>query len=124
MNSLPSTFGMHEMEVAAETILRKISECRLSLPPGYYLPISLSDFQTEHEMVGFLELIYGGFMTKQSPGPDPLYHLYTYNGQFVPTREFFDRVESRTGAAKASCGENMKLRSAKRRTTSAKRKSN
>lgn len=52
--SLSSVFGMHEMEIAAEVIL-KIQEGR---EEGTYRPLYVSSFSTEQAQTGFIELIY------------------------------------------------------------------
>lgn len=101
---LMSTFGMHEMEKAAKTILKRQEGKTF----GFFSPMYIDSFETEEEKTGFIELVYGGFMGKQSPREDC--NVYTYNGGFVPNEKFFNRIQNRTGASRETAQTNVSLR--------------
>lgn len=51
-----------------------------------------------------------GFMEKQAPRADM--NVYTYNGGFVPNKEFFNRIQNRVGSKRETASVNVALRHA------------
>jgi len=91
-NATQGKFGMFEMECAAYTILAHQKKTKRDIK-GPYSPIGVIHFESDGQITGFLELIYGGFLGKQSQGDfESQYNNYTYNGNFVPTKEFIARL--------------------------------
>jgi len=99
---------MFEMEKAARVILLKQINIRSD---GMFIPMYLEDFSTSEEKVGFIELVFGGFMGKQGPCKPP-FNGYTYNGGFVPNEKFFNRIQNRTGAKREIASVNVEMRQA------------
>ena len=103
---LRGTFGMHEMEKAAEVIVSRQAGKII----GEFSPMYVESFDTPEERTGFIELVYGGFMGKQESRPDM--NVYTYNGGFVPNEKFFNRIQNRTGKDRSDRLANLTLRHA------------
>jgi hypothetical protein len=72
------TFGMYEMEMAANKI---IYICRNS-EARWAQRFSILDMESEHERIGFTELLYSGWLEHG-----------TYNGEFYSSKSFIKRVE-------------------------------
>ena len=74
---LSNTFGMTEMELAAERILKICSTCKEQR-------FSITSFIDEYEMDGFVELIHNGWLEHG-----------TYNGEFYMSDSFIERIKSK-----------------------------
>lgn len=81
-------FGMVEMEMAAEVIVKKIqihNEIKKKQETQYSVtPIYLSDFKNDKEQIGFLHLIEYGYLRR-----------FVYNGEFTITAKFAKRIAQR-----------------------------
>ena len=77
--NLTGCFGMCEMEMAAERILKKVRTVQ-----SWNVSFTVDGWEYEMERDGFLCLIAGGFLANR---PCSAAH-----GEFVPTNDFVDRL--------------------------------
>jgi hypothetical protein len=77
-------FGMCEMESVAKVILAEAQKA------GRWIPVYLQMCEDDHTRTGFVELLYCGWLDKGSGEP------WCYNGGFLPTAGFVNRLEQRS----------------------------